>query len=76
MVDIVQCYDPVEDTWAKTFSLPAALGGIRACTLTILPSFANLRSTPTQSSRTSSSTGNVGGDSEGAGKRIASIALF
>lgn len=39
MVDIVQCYDPESDQWNKTFSLPAALGGIRACTLTVLPHF-------------------------------------
>ncbi|XP_039262688.1 kelch-like protein 9 [Styela clava] len=39
MVDIVQCYDPESDKWSKTFSLPAALGGIRACTLTVLPHF-------------------------------------
>lgn len=39
MVDIVQCYDPETNKWSKTFSLPAALGGIRACTLTVLPHF-------------------------------------
>uniref|UniRef100_H2ZP05 BTB domain-containing protein n=1 Tax=Ciona savignyi TaxID=51511 RepID=H2ZP05_CIOSA len=43
MVDNVQCYDPEVDKWTKTFSLPAALGGIRACTLTVLPNFATLR---------------------------------
>lgn len=41
MVDIVQCYDPTEDVWSKTFCLPAALGGVRACTLTVLPRLFN-----------------------------------
>ena len=36
MVDIVQCYCPRRDKWETEFSLPEALGGIRACTL-ILP---------------------------------------
>ena len=36
MVDIVQCYYPRRDKWETEFSLPEALGGIRACTL-ILP---------------------------------------
>jgi len=43
MVNDVQCYDPVTDEWKKTFPLPHALGGIRACTLTVLPNFANQR---------------------------------
>ena len=33
MVDIVQCYCPNSDKWETQFSLPEALGGIRACTL-------------------------------------------
>lgn len=41
MVDIVQCYDPDADKWSKTFNLPAALGGVRACTLTVLPRLIN-----------------------------------
>jgi len=36
MVDIVQCYCPNSDKWETQFSLPEALGGIRACTL-VLP---------------------------------------
>ena len=56
MVDIVQSYDPEKDVWAKTFSLPAALGGIRACTLTILSSFANTRGSSTHGG---SSTTNI-----------------
>nr|XP_009858623.1 kelch-like protein 9 [Ciona intestinalis] len=50
MVDIVQCYDPEENKWMKTFSLPAALGGIRACTLTVLPNFANSNAQSSSSS--------------------------
>ena len=33
MVDIVQCYCPEMNKWETQFSLPEALGGIRACTL-------------------------------------------
>ncbi|XP_076812284.1 kelch-like protein 13 isoform X2 [Clavelina lepadiformis] len=60
MVDIVQCYDPKKDKWTKTFNLPAALGGIRACTLTVLPNFANLRG-----NSSSSGPGNGSGNSSG-----------
>ena len=35
MVDIVQCYCPDLDKWETQFSLPEALGGIRACTLVL-----------------------------------------
>ena len=43
MVDIIQQYDPEADRWFEAFKLPAALGGVRACTLSVLPNFANER---------------------------------
>lgn len=58
MVDIVQCYHPEQDTWTKTFNLPAALGGVRACTLTVLPRLIN----PTSSSSTRQQHGGGGDD--------------
>ncbi|XP_061697045.1 kelch-like protein 9 isoform X2 [Syngnathoides biaculeatus] len=35
MVDIVQRYDPEEDTWDHVFDILEPLGGIRACTMTV-----------------------------------------
>ena len=68
MVDIVQCYDPDNDEWTKTFCLPAALGGIRACTLTILSSFASLRGSTAHGRPAGGSTDS--GDTDGAGKQV------
>ena len=51
MVDIVQCYCPLSDKWETQFSLPEALGGIRACTL-ILPK--NFKATQDNQNRSGS----------------------
>jgi len=69
MVDIVQCYDPELNKWSKTFNLPAALGGVRACTLTVLPRLINqsrqsLDDSMPCSSRASSRHGAAAGDGE------------
>ena len=61
MVDIVQCYNPIEDVWSKTFCLPAALGGVRACTLTILPRLFNRQEyKPTTASSTGRNQQHIG----------------
>uniref|UniRef100_A0A8C5NH11 Kelch-like protein 9 n=1 Tax=Gouania willdenowi TaxID=441366 RepID=A0A8C5NH11_GOUWI len=37
MVDVVQRYDPEQDTWDRVFNVLEPLGGIRACTMTVHP---------------------------------------